>query len=265
MSKGVVIFAFNNEQIDYEKIAKLNASMIKYNMDVPVHIITDVENNISPGKRHYKDYNQILSFNNSLRWNAFNLSPYDETLVLDADYLIMNNHLNAVWNSRNELMINTDIVPLFSNEFIEHTRLSDFGIKMAWATAIYFKKTNLVEHFFNIMEHVYSNYFYYKQVYEFRGDLYRNDFAASVARHMLNDFTENSLADIVSLPVSKIVTAKPEDEIVEFKNINHVKVKIAKPNKPNEFIVNSIKNTNVHFLNKKTILDNCDAIMELYQ
>ena len=41
MSKGVLIFAFNNEQIDYEKIAKLNALMIKYNMDVPVHIITD--------------------------------------------------------------------------------------------------------------------------------------------------------------------------------------------------------------------------------
>jgi hypothetical protein len=203
MSKGVVIFAFNNELIDYEKIAKLNASMIKYNMDVPVHIITDAKNNISPGKRHYKDYNQVLSFNNSLRWNVFELSPFDETLVLDADYLIMNNHLNAVWNSRNELMINTDIVPLFSNEFIEHTRL--------------------------------------------------------------NDFTEDSLVNILSLPVSKIVTAKPEDEIVEFKNINHVKVKIVKPNKPNEFIVNSIKNTNVHFLNKKTILDNCNAIMELYQ
>jgi len=265
MSNGVVIFAFNNELIDYEKIAKLNASMIKYNMDVPVHIITDAKNNISPGKRHYKEYNQVLSFNNSLRWNVFELSPFDETLVLDADYLIMNDRFNAVWGNRNELMINTDIVPLFSNEFIEHTRLHDFGIKMAWATAIYFRKTKLVEHFFTIMKHVYENYIYYRQVYEFQGDLYRNDFAASIARHMLNDFTEDSLANILSLPVSKIVIAKPEDEIVEFNNINHVKVKIVKPNKPNEFIVNSIKNTNVHFLNKKTILDNCNAIMELYQ
>ena len=204
MSKGVVIFAFNNELIDYEKIANLNAAMIKYNMDVPVHIITDV-GQTAPGKRHYRDYNQILSFNNSLRWDAFTLSPFDETLVLDADYLIMNNRLNAIWGSRNELMLNTDIVPLFKDEFIEHTRLSDFGIKMAWATAIYFKKTELVEHFFTIMKHVYENYTYYRQVYEFHGDLYRNDFAASISRHMLNNFTENTMVDIPSLPTNKIL------------------------------------------------------------
>ena len=207
MSKGVVIFAFNNEQIDYEKIAKLNASMIKYNMDVPVHIITDMGQS-APGKRHYKDYNQILSFNNSLRWDAFTLSPFDETLVLDADYLIMNNRLNAIWGSRNELMLNTDIVPLFKDEFIENKRLHDFGIKMAWATAIYFKKTELVEHFFTIMKHVYENYAYYRQVYEFQGDLYRNDFAASISRHMLNSFTDNTMVDIPSLPTNKILTAK---------------------------------------------------------
>ena len=263
MSKGVVIFAFNNEQIDYEKIAKLNASMIKYNMDVPVHIITDMGQS-APGKRHYKDYNQILSFNNSLRWDAFTLSPFDETLVLDADYLIMNNRLNAIWGSRNELMLNTDIVPLFKDEFIENKRLHDFGIKMAWATAIYFKKTELVEHFFTIMKHVYENYAYYRQVYEFQGDLYRNDFAASISRHMLNNFTENTMVDIPFLPTNKILVAKPEDEIVGFKCVNHVKVKIVLPNKPNECIVNSIKNTNVHFLNKKTILDNSDRIEELY-
>ena len=65
MSKGVVIFAFNNELIDYEKIANLNAAMIKYNMDVPVHIITDT-GQPAPDKRHYKDYNQILSIFNKL-------------------------------------------------------------------------------------------------------------------------------------------------------------------------------------------------------
>ena len=53
MSKGVVIFAFNNELIDYEKIAKLNAAMITYNMDVPVHIISDATKTVSTTKRHF--------------------------------------------------------------------------------------------------------------------------------------------------------------------------------------------------------------------
>ncbi len=272
MSKGVVIFAFNNEQIDYETIAHLNALMIEYNMNVPVHIITSYEaavagytDQIAIGNRHYKDYNQTLSFNNGLRWNVFELSPFDETLVLDADYLIMNDRLNAVWGNPNELMINTDIVPLFKDEFIENVRLHDLGIKMAWATAIYFKKTALVEQFFNIMEHVYENYMYYRQVYEFGGDLYRNDFAASIARHMLNSFTDNTMVSIPSLPISRLLTSKPEDEIVDFKCANHIKVKVMLPNKPNEYIINSVKNTNIHFLNKKTILDSGDRIAELYR
>ena len=264
MSKGILIFAFNNEEIDYIKIANANKLMIEYNMDKPVHIISDATKTISTTKRHYQDYNKVLSFNNGLRWDAFNLSPFDETLVLDADYLIMNNRYNAIWNSTNDLMINTQITPLYDTEFIENDRLTDFGINMAWATAIYFRKTEIAKTFFTLMEHVHSNYSYYRQLYNLEGTLYRNDFSASIARHMLNGFTENTVSDVPSLPINKIVTAKPEDEIIQFTSINKVKVKITKPNNPNECIVNSIKNTNVHFLNKKTILDNCDSIKELY-
>ena len=264
MSKGILIFAFNNEAIDYEKIANANKLMIEYNMDVPVHIITNVAENVTSTKRHYADYNKVLSFNNGSRWNAFELSPFDETLVLDADYLIMNNRYNAVWGNTNSLMLNTQITPLYAGEFIENDRLNDFGINMAWATAIYFRKTKTAKTFFTLMKHVYENYTYYRQLYELEGTLYRNDFSASIARHMLNGFTENTFADIPSLPIRKIVTAKPEDEIIKFNGINKVKVKITKPNMPNDCIVNSIKYTNVHFLNKKTILDNYDSIKELY-
>lgn len=264
MSRGILIFAFNNEEIDYLKIANANKLMIEYNMDIPVHIISDTTENTPVTKRHYRDYNKVLSFNNGLRWDAFNLSPFDETLVLDADYLIMNNRYNAVWNSVNELMINTQIKPLYENEFIENDRLTDFGINMAWATAIYFRKTKLAKSFFTVMKHVHDNYLYYKQLYGLEGDLYRNDFSASISRHMLNGFTENTTGDIPCLPINKIVTAKPEDEIIEFNRINKLKIKITKPQAPNECIVNSIKNTNVHFLNKKTILDNYDSIVELY-
>ena len=271
MSKGVLIFAFNNEKVNYETIAHLNALMIEYNMNVPVHIFTSHEaavagytDQIAVGSRRYKDFNETLSFNNGLRWNAFELSPYDETLILDADYLIMNDRFNAVWGSRNELMINTDIVPLFENEFIENKRVDEIGITMAWATAIYFRKTKLSKYFFSIMKHVFENYLYYRHLYNLSGGLYRNDYAASISLHMLNGFNEG-VSDILPLPVNKIVTAKPEDRIIEFSTINKVKVLITKPEKPNEFIVNSIKNTNVHFLNKKTILENHDNIVKLYQ
>ena len=141
MSKGILIFAFNNEKIDYEKLANANKLMIEYNMDVPVHIISKTTEPVSFTTRHYRDYNQNLSFKNGLRWDAFRLSPFDETLILDADYLIMNNSFNAIWGTVNSLMMNTQIQPLYANEFIEDDRLNVGGINMAWATAIYFKKT----------------------------------------------------------------------------------------------------------------------------
>ena len=39
--KGVCFFAYNNEQIDYVKIAVLAAKYVKKFLDVPVCIITD--------------------------------------------------------------------------------------------------------------------------------------------------------------------------------------------------------------------------------
>ena len=41
MSKGVVIIAHNNAEIDYFRIACANALMVKSNLNVPVTLITD--------------------------------------------------------------------------------------------------------------------------------------------------------------------------------------------------------------------------------
>ena len=41
MSSGVLLFAHNNREIDYGKIALANAMLVKKNLDVPVSIVTD--------------------------------------------------------------------------------------------------------------------------------------------------------------------------------------------------------------------------------
>ena len=41
MSSGVLLFANNNREIDYGKIALANAMLVKKNLDVPVSIVTD--------------------------------------------------------------------------------------------------------------------------------------------------------------------------------------------------------------------------------
>ena len=41
MSKGVLLFAHNNRQIDYGKSAYIAAKFVKKNLNVPVSLVTD--------------------------------------------------------------------------------------------------------------------------------------------------------------------------------------------------------------------------------
>ena len=50
-------------------------------------------------------YKQVIAFYNVDRCDAYNLS-YDETLLIDADYLILSDTLNSCWGHENEFMMN---------------------------------------------------------------------------------------------------------------------------------------------------------------
>ena len=138
MTKGFLMFAHNNDEIDYLKLATVNAYLIKENCNI--HDITVVTNQASydyttsqigeefvnnaisnivfvEKDKHFKYANQRLfkdtshtlkplPFYNLDRCNAYDISPYDETIMIDADYLILSNALNSCWEHNNELMMN---------------------------------------------------------------------------------------------------------------------------------------------------------------
>ena len=51
MSKGVLLFAFNNESINYIKQAIFCANRIKKYLDLPVSLVTDI--NVTEVKDHF--------------------------------------------------------------------------------------------------------------------------------------------------------------------------------------------------------------------
>ena len=55
-SKGVVLFAFNSEKVNYVKIADLTSKLINQNLKLPITLITDEE---SVPKF---DYDRIITF-----------------------------------------------------------------------------------------------------------------------------------------------------------------------------------------------------------
>ena len=99
-SRGVLLFAFNSS-IDYVKIAKQCARLVKSNLNLPVTLITDDPTTdwcdnvilVTNDVENYKSALDLSSWKNFDRYRAYELSPYDETLVIDTDYLVLDNSL----------------------------------------------------------------------------------------------------------------------------------------------------------------------------
>ena len=59
-------------------------------------------------------------------------------------------------------------------------------IPNCWATVMYYKKSRYAELIFAMWRHVQDNYIYYCGIYNIPNIPYRNDYALSIATHMLN-------------------------------------------------------------------------------
>ena len=84
-SKGVILFAVNTDTVDYVKIAEQAARLIKHTLNLPTTIITDT--GVTSAKNVRTGHAGGTQWKNGGRYRAYELSPYDETILIDSDYL----------------------------------------------------------------------------------------------------------------------------------------------------------------------------------
>ena len=121
MKKGILIYAHNNRTVDYALMSLISGGLAKKNLQVPASLVTDQstiswmkESNIytkaqeifehifevdrpqTNNQRRLNDglENTVIPFINSNRCSAWNLTPYDRTLLIDSDFLILSNNLS---------------------------------------------------------------------------------------------------------------------------------------------------------------------------
>tara|TARA_B100001939_G_scaffold343939_2_gene357470 strand:+ start:1581 stop:2471 length:891 start_codon:yes stop_codon:yes gene_type:complete len=292
MSKGFLMFAHNNNEIDYLKLAVVNALLIKQNCDIhDITVVTNqhsydytveqlgkdfVHNAISnivitekdkdfkrANQRLYKDTShtsKALPFYNVDRCDAYNISPYDETLLIDADYLILSNSLNSCWGHENELMMNWSYQDIMS-ERDDPTlkRLSPTGITMYWATVVYFRKTDFAKQFFKTVAHVRDHREFYQDVYKWPGNLYRNDYSFSVAAHMMSGFVDRG---IPQLPVPYLYKTFDTDDIHSAPAPNELIFYLEKPKSLGDFMLCRWSGLDIHVMNKWAINRTSNVLME---
>lgn len=274
MTNGVLLFAHNNQKMDYVKQAIYCARKIKKYLNLPVALVTDskgylqkryqqhaclfeyiIENKTSSNQtRKFRNgySTAVLPWNNFSRCESYDITPFKNTLVIDTDFLLGNNNLLKCFES-NTFKISKNIIdlnPQRNDTTIQ--RVSDTTIDMYWATVFYFSKNKFSEMFFNLVKHIRDNWNFYRLQYQIVGNNFRNDYAFSIALNLLGYPQED-------LPCKMFFTTDA-DNLLEIDKEKY-KFLISTTNFTKSNTVCSIENVNIHIMNKFNLGEQIDKVL----
>lgn len=217
MSNGIVIVAFDTDKIAYTKIAEISGKLATQALDLPVTLITNVNvtspvfdqiivvGDIPGSPRTFLsgDSQVTINWKNQTRPDVYELSPYDTTLLIDADYFILSDNLLHLFNTNLDFAVYTNAIDIGGQTNLTGVRLNPISTPMVWATVVFFKKSTFSKSIFDMMRLVRDNYHYYSLLYNFDESRYRNDYALSISLHALAGY--GSGVELSSIP-GKLLT-----------------------------------------------------------
>jgi hypothetical protein len=190
MTTGAVIFAYNNEQIDYVSMARWSACNIKRHLGIPTTIITDLPARETTNSRWFADLGTTVTWHNENRSDVYELSPYDRTLVLDADYVVASDQLTCLLESNQKFLAPrwaydvTGSQPFDGNNFFGRNQMP-----MHWATVMMFQRSPQVKLIFDLIKTIRDNWQHYRNLYGITRRTFRNDYALSIAISIVDGHT----------------------------------------------------------------------------
>jgi hypothetical protein len=283
MKKGILIFAHNSKFVDYALMAIISAKLAKKQLNVPASLATDAEtvrwmkssnifklaqtvfekiivtpvhNTENSRVLHDGLSNETIPFKNSSRSTAWELTPYDRTLLIDSDYLIFSNNLTKFWNVDQSVMLGDSIKDIYNIERLGYhdKYISDVGIKLYWATTVMFSKDHESKVFFDTVDYIKKNYQTYADIFQFNGKQYRNDIAFSIAKHILDGFEQT---EKINLP--PVLTLLDKDIL---HSVDDTKLTcLFSPKLDSDYSVASISDTDIHVMNKQSIIRNKENLL----
>jgi hypothetical protein len=286
MKKGILIFAHNNRAVDYALMATIAAGLAKKHLGLPVSLVTDastiswckesgsydrmiklfdqiieVDRPVTDNMRNLHDGIHVKSvpFVNSNRSNAYDLSPYDKTLLIDSDYLIFSDRLNSYWDVPEDVMISTGMLDIYDQTRLGYLDkyVSETGVHMYWATNVMFTKSDYAETFFNLVDHIRENYKYYADLFRFSNSQFRNDIAFSVAKHILDGFSTNTTSNL-----PPVLTAIDKDVLYKVDENGKLTFLISPMGNADYFAV-ALKDCDIHIMNKQSIIRHYEQLEQL--
>lgn len=195
-SRGVILFAFNSTKVNYVKIAERAAKFIYTNLKLPVTLVTDQSNIVGQfdqiiyvdsksGNVRFDRQGQTYEWRNFDRYKVYEFSPYDETILLDSDYIQFDDSLGKLFDQPFDYRLQ---YRMQTPTALNHDEMGSISLPMVWATVVLFRKTENTKMFFDLVGRVQRNYGYYRSLFGIAIGNYRNDFAFSIANIILNGY-----------------------------------------------------------------------------
>lgn len=171
MSKGFLVLAQNTDTVNYVEQAYALALSIKHsqNKEKSISIVTN-----DPIPDYYKTaFDQVISIpwidtassklKTENRWKLFHVSPYDETIVLDTDMLMLDD-ISRWWDycGNYDLKFCSKIVnykqePIIKDPYNRKVFISN-RLTSPYFALHYFKKSELAYSFYKVLEVVTNNW-----------------------------------------------------------------------------------------------------------
>jgi hypothetical protein len=285
MTNGILIYAHNHRSVDYALLSVISGGLAKRYLNVPASLVTDTptvewmkesrifdkantvfENIIivdtpqtNNSRRLYDgDENTVVPFINSNRYSAWDVTPYDRTLLIDGDFLIFSDRLNEYWNVDDDILIGESINDIYDQKRLGYhdQYVSDVGIKLYWATTVMFTKNQKTKMFFDLVSYIKNNYQYFADAYRFDSKQYRNDISFSIAKHIIEGFEET-----ITGRLPPVLTLLDRDILYDVNN-DRLTVLVS-PQLDSTFCAASLSNVDIHVMNKQSIIRNKDKLLEL--
>jgi len=268
MTHGAVIFALNNGGIDYVKLAVFAAERVRKYLQVPVSIITDSPDWLQESCPNHcfdkiivlqddtgsqKDFHDGTLASKKFNWKnlsrnrIYDLTPYDKTLALDSDYIINSSILKSAFDRDADFQIyqhSFDIAGWRDKK--PFTRLNSYSIPFYWATVFVFEKNTISQAFFDLISYIKENWQYFRMLYNIDSMAFRNDFAFSIAIHIMNGKSNGGFATELPGTMSYVLD---KDILLDISN-DKMKFLVEKQYHFGEYTLAKTTGLDVHVMNK---------------
>ena len=228
MTTGALIFAFNNEKTDYVAMAAWSARNIHRHLEIPVAVVTNDEHHAelsafdrvifsepaSGGARNFEDYQATVTWHNAGRPDAYNLTPWNNTLLLDADYIVASDQLRPACLNGRDLQAYSRSVDMRGGNDLD--RFGNPSMAMSWATVVQFHKCSQAKYVFDCMNMIKQHWQHYRDIYHIHSSTYRNDYSLSIAINIVNGHVPHTdhnsiLGSLLNVYPSDTLTQTQED------------------------------------------------------